>query len=62
MSAENNQNETETGRIRKMFSLSEDSASHEEIRSRLLDGGGKSLEQICVCWYVQWLLLLLVLI
>ena len=48
MSVENNQNETETGRIRKMFSLSEDSASHEEIRSRLLDGGKVTGTNMCV--------------
>ena len=39
MSIEKEQNETVTGRIRKMFSLSEDSASYKEIRTRLLDGG-----------------------
>lgn len=32
-------NETIKQKIRTAFSLSEDSASHEEIRSRLLDGG-----------------------
>lgn len=48
MSMENEQNETEIGRIRKMFSLSEDSASHEEIRSRLLDGGKVTGTNMCV--------------
>ena len=33
------QNETMKEKVRKAFSLSEDSASHEEIRERLLDGG-----------------------
>ena len=39
MTMENNQNESITERIKRMFSLSEDSASNDEIRSRLLDGG-----------------------
>ena len=33
------QNETIKEKIRKAFSLKEDSASNEEIRQRLLDGG-----------------------
>ena len=33
------QNETVKEKVRKAFSLTEDSAPHEEIRARLLDGG-----------------------
>ncbi len=48
MSIEKDQNETVTGRIRKMFSLSEDSASYNEIRTRLLDGGQVTGTNMCV--------------
>ena len=48
MSIEKDQNETVTGRIRKMFSLSEDSASYKEIRTRLLDGGQVTGTNMCV--------------
>lgn len=48
MSIEKEQNETVTGRIRKMFSLSEDSASYKEIRTRLLDGGQVTGTNMCV--------------
>ena len=43
-------NETETikEQIRKAFSLTEDSAPHEEIRSRLLDGGKITGTNMCV--------------
>lgn len=43
-------NETETikEQIKKAFSLSEDSAPHEEIRSRLLDGGKITGTNMCV--------------
>ena len=34
--------------VKKAFSLSEDSASHEEIRSRLLDGGKITGTNMCV--------------
>ena len=40
--------ETITERIKKMFSLSEDSASNEEIKSRLLDGGKVTGTNMCV--------------
>ena len=43
-----NQNETIKEKIRKAFSLSEDSASHEEIRTRLLDGGQITGTNMCV--------------
>lgn len=44
----NNQNETIKEKVRKAFSLSEDSASHEEIRTRLLDGGQVTGTNLCV--------------
>lgn len=44
----NNQDESIKERLRRMFSLSEDSASNEEIRSRLLDGGKVTGTNICV--------------
>ena len=43
-----NQDETIKGKIRKAFSLSEDSASHEEIKERLLDGGQVTGTNMCV--------------
>ena len=42
------QNETIKEKIRKAFSLKEDSASHEEIRARLLDGGQITGTNMCV--------------
>ena len=48
MTMENNQNESITERIKRMFSLSEDSASNDEIRSRLLDGGKVTGTNMCV--------------
>lgn len=42
------QNETMKEKVRKAFSLSEDSASHEEIRERLLDGGQVTGTNMCV--------------
>ena len=42
------QNETIKEKIRKAFSLKEDSASHEEIRARLLDGGQVTGTNMCV--------------
>ena len=48
MSMNNNQNETIKEKIRKAFSLSEDSAPHEEIRSRLFDGGQVTGTNMCV--------------
>lgn len=36
------------GKIKKAFSLSEDSASNEEIRTRLLDGGQVTGTNMCV--------------
>ena len=44
----NNQKETTKEKIKKMFSLSEDSASNEEIRTRLLDGGKNTGTNMCV--------------
>lgn len=41
-------NETIKEKIRKAFSLKEDSASHEEIRARLLDGGQITGTNMCV--------------
>ena len=41
-------NETIREKIRKAFSLKEDSASHEEIRKRLLDGGKVTGTNMCV--------------
>ena len=43
-----NQKETITEQIKKMFSLSEDSASNVEIRSRLLDDGRVTGTNMCV--------------
>ena len=43
-----NQDETIKGKIRKAFSLSEDSASHEEIKERLVDGGQVTGTNMCV--------------
>ena len=48
MSVETYQNETVKEKIRKAFSLKEDSASNEEIRSRLLDGGKITGTNMCV--------------
>jgi uncharacterized hydrophobic protein (TIGR00271 family) len=48
MSVNNNQNETIKEKIRKAFSLSEDSAPHEEIRARLFDGGQVTGTNMCV--------------
>lgn len=48
MGAIKEQNETIKEKLRKAFSLSEDSASHEEIRSRLLDGGKLTGTNMCV--------------
>lgn len=42
------QNETMKEKVRKAFSLSADSASHEEIRERLLDGGQLTGTNMCV--------------
>ena len=43
-----NQNETMKEHLRKAFSLKEDSASNEEIRTRLLDGGKLTGTNMCV--------------
>lgn len=43
-----NQDETIKEKIKKAFSLSEDSASNEEIRTRLLDGGQVTGTNMCV--------------
>ncbi|WP_407424314.1 DUF389 domain-containing protein [Methanobrevibacter sp.] len=48
MNMENNQKETMKEKFKKMFSLSEDSASNEEIRARLLDGGKVTGTNMCV--------------
>ncbi len=48
MSGESNQEETIKEKIKRMFSLSEDSASNDEIRSRLLDGGKVTGTNMCV--------------
>lgn len=48
MSVIKEQNETIKEKLRKAFSLSEDSASHEEIRSHLLDGGKLTGTNMCV--------------
>ena len=44
----NNETETIKEQIKKAFSLKEDSASNEEIRSRLLDGGKITGTNMCV--------------
>ena len=41
-------NETIKEKVRKAFSLSEDSAPHEEIKTRLLDGGQVTGTNMCV--------------
>ncbi|WP_405266021.1 DUF389 domain-containing protein [Methanobrevibacter sp.] len=48
MSVNNDQNQTIKEKIRMAFSLSEDSASHEEIKERLLDGGKITGTNMCV--------------
>ncbi|WP_407454098.1 DUF389 domain-containing protein [Methanobrevibacter sp.] len=48
MSMNNNEKETIKEKIKKMFSLSEDSASNDEIRTRLLDGGKVTGTNMCV--------------
>ena len=48
MSMNEDKKETTKERIKKMFSLAEDSASNEEIRSRLLDGGKVTGTNMCV--------------
>ena len=48
MSENNVQNETIREKIKKAFSLAADSASHEEIRARLLDGGQVTGTNMCV--------------
>ena len=48
MAVNEDQKETTTEKLRKTFSLSEDSASHEEIRTRLLDGGRVTGTNMCV--------------
>ena len=48
MSQENKEIETVKEKIKKAFSLSEDSASNDEIRSRLLDGGKVTGTNMCV--------------
>lgn len=48
MSVEKDQEETVKEKIRRMFSLSEDSASNDEIRKRLLDGGKVTGTNMCV--------------
>ena len=48
MTMENNQKKSLTERIKRTFSLSEDTASNEEIRSRLLDGGKVTGTNMCV--------------
>ena len=48
MSIEEYRNETIKEKIKKAFSLTEDSASNDEIRSRLLDGGLITGTNMCV--------------
>jgi uncharacterized hydrophobic protein (TIGR00271 family) len=48
MDTEINQEESIKEKLKRMFSLSEDSASNEEIRSRLLDGGKVTGTNMCV--------------
>ena len=48
MSSNNDKKETIKEKLRRMFSLSEDSASNEEIRERLLDGGKVTGTNMCV--------------
>lgn len=43
-----NEHESVKEKIREAFSLSEDNASHEEIRSRLMDGGKVTGTNLCV--------------
>ena len=45
---ENGHEETFKEKIKRMFSLSEDSASNDEIRKRLLDGGKVTGTNMCV--------------
>ncbi|WP_405293965.1 DUF389 domain-containing protein [Methanobrevibacter sp.] len=45
---ENNNKKSVKDEIKRIFSLSEDSASNEEIRSRLLDGGKITGTNMCV--------------
>lgn len=45
---DNNKEETITEKIKKAFSISDDSASNDEIRTRLLDGGRITGTNMCV--------------
>ena len=48
MNMEENNKETFKEKFKKTFSLSEDSASNDEIRTRLLDGGRVTGTNMCV--------------
>ena len=48
MTAENNEKETIKEQLKRAFSISEDSASNDEIRTRLLDGGKVTGTNMCV--------------
>ena len=48
MDTKDNQDESIKTRLKRMFSLSEDSASNNEIRARLLDGGKVTGTNMCV--------------
>ncbi|WP_458456701.1 DUF389 domain-containing protein [Methanobrevibacter sp.] len=48
MSMNGNQSETITEKVKKAFSLSADSASNDEIRTRLMDGGQVTGTNMCV--------------
>ena len=48
MNTDKNQKETIKEKIKMAFSLTEDSATHEEIRSRILDGGKVTGTNMCV--------------
>jgi uncharacterized hydrophobic protein (TIGR00271 family) len=48
MSVEKEQKESITEKLKRTFSLSEDSASNDEIRARLLDGGRVTGTNMCV--------------
>ena len=48
MNTDNDQEGTIKEKLKRMFSLSEDTASNDEIRTRLLDGGKVTGTNMCV--------------
>ena len=53
MNMENEKKETIIMKFKRIFSIKDDSASNEEIRTRLLDGGQVTGTNMCDL-YVPW--------